>query len=377
MKRFTIFLLIGLAGLSMTNCNKQNESLYYDREYVKEIKELRKEAISYLVNNKVPGASFAIAKNGKLIYSEGMGQASKDLEVPVTRETKFRIGAVSECLTAVMYQMLVEAGTLYPDSTVRHYLPEFPVLKHKLTLSALPNHTSGIRTPTDEEADWRGLNISLQEGLSEFINDSLLYPPGMFQTQSMFNYNLLGAVMEKATGKSFSQLLTKLVSDSLNLTNTVTDNPFASIKGRSNFYDLDLVAQVTNATTRDMRFKAPSEGILSTPEDLVKLGNAILYPGVISENMANEILKPANFESRMQQVLSNGWIVMTDADGHRYYGRAGGTTGGGCTLIVYPDEKLVFAVAINLTERTGEIPVFTLIKSFLSKPEHKAFDDKK
>jgi CubicO group peptidase (beta-lactamase class C family) len=320
------------------------------------------------MTNNIPGASFAIAKNGKLIYSEGMGQASKDLEVPVTRETKFRIGVVSECFTSVMYQKLVEAQKLHPDSTVQHYLPEFPISNYKLTLSSLANHTSGIRIPTEQESDWRGLNISLQEGLDQFKNDSLLYPPGTQQNASMYNYNLLGAVMENATGKSFSQLLKELVSDTLKLTNTVIDNPFASIKGRSNFYDLNIVAQVANATTRDMRFKAPAEGILSTPEDLVKLGNAMLYPGILSENLINEILKPTSLNN-MQSPMCNGWIVITDNDGRKFYGRAGGTTGGGSTLIVYPDEKLVVAATINVTEKNGEIPVLLFINKFLSKPD--------
>jgi len=94
MKRFSIFLLLLLSGLGLTNCNKKSEDRLYDRKYLNEIKEFRKEAISYLITNNVPGASFAITKNGKLIYSEGMVQASKDLEVPVTRQTKFRIGFV-------------------------------------------------------------------------------------------------------------------------------------------------------------------------------------------------------------------------------------------------------------------------------------------
>jgi CubicO group peptidase (beta-lactamase class C family) len=334
----------------------------YDRKYIKEIKEFRKEAISYLMINNIPGASFAISKNGELIYSEGMGLASKDLEVPVTREIKFRIGVVSECLTTVMYQMLVQAGTLHPDSTVQFYLPEFPNKNHKITLSTLTNHTSGIRPPTEEEADWRGLNVSLQEGLRQFMNDTLIYSPGMFQTQSMYNYNLLGAVMEKATGKSFSQLLKVLVSDSLKLTNTETDNPFASIKKRSNFYDMNLVAQVTNSTTRDLRYKAPSEGLLSTAEDLVKLGNAMLYPKVLSENMIKEILQPVILSSNIPTSLSNGWIVMTDEDGRKFYGRAGGTNGGGASLVVYPDEKLVLAAVINLTDDKGEVPVMLFAK---------------
>ncbi len=55
--------------------------------------------MSYLMTANVPGGSFAVFKDGKLIYSEGLGYASQELEVAATRNTKFRIGKITECFT--------------------------------------------------------------------------------------------------------------------------------------------------------------------------------------------------------------------------------------------------------------------------------------
>ncbi|MCD6355291.1 MAG: serine hydrolase [Prolixibacteraceae bacterium] len=105
-----------------------------------------------------------MAKQGKIIYSEGLGEASRDLNVPVTLKTRFRTGEVSELFTSLIYQLMVEKGILNPDSTVQHYLPGFPPKKEfKLTLKQLVDHTSGIRKPYFSEKNSQGLNIRIKK----------------------------------------------------------------------------------------------------------------------------------------------------------------------------------------------------------------------
>jgi serine beta-lactamase-like protein LACTB, mitochondrial len=159
-----------LSLLFFSNCERKTNDILYDSQYKKEIAEVRKEASMYLMLNNIPGGSFAIAKEGKIIYSEGMGLASKDFEVPVTRKTKFRIGEVSELFTSLIYQMMVENGTLHPDSSVQNYIPDYPLSEYKqtfnkITLSQLVNHSSGIRKPHGEEENWRAINNTLQNSM--------------------------------------------------------------------------------------------------------------------------------------------------------------------------------------------------------------------
>ncbi|TNF39429.1 MAG: class A beta-lactamase-related serine hydrolase [Bacteroidetes bacterium] len=330
---------------------------------------MRKEASMYLMINNIPGGSFAIAKEGKIIYAEALGLASKDLEVPANRKTKFRIGEVSELFTSLMYQIMVEDGMLHPDSSVQHYLPGYPqsVFKdsrQKITISQLVNHSSGIRKSSDDELNWAKLNTTILTGLDLFKNDPLHGIPGWFENQSAFNYNLLGAVMEKVTGKNYPDLLKNYITDTLKLTNTTVDNPFRTITGRTDFYDYSMVSQVINATFRDLRFRAPSEGLLSNAEDLVKLGNAILYSDVIPEKIKMRLFEPVQLMGDFPPTMANGWFLLRNNQGELSYGRAGGVTGGGAVLLIIPDKKLVVAGTVNLTS-SDEIPVFKLIAPFL------------
>lgn len=363
----TIFLLTIIFFFS--HCQKTERNPFYVKKYLKEIKEARKEAGSYVARNYIPGATFAIAKEGKLIYSEGMGLASKDLETPVDRDTKFRIGDLSETITSLAYQFLVENGTLHPDSTVQHYLPSFPKKKYKLTLENLANHTSGIRKPLNDEENWKGLNVNIEKGLEKFKNDPLTFYPGMYQKNTPFNYNLLGAVLEKATGNFFYKIIKELVTDSLQMENTVVDNPSITIKGRTGYYENNFISQVRNASCKDMRYRAPSQGILSNAEDLVKLGNAMLYSDYISEEVKTKIFTPIFLLTGFPVDISNGWFVSKDNFGRKFYGRKGSVTGGGAAIIIFPDEKLVLAGAINVTGDNEDIPMFQMASHFLSNPE--------
>jgi CubicO group peptidase (beta-lactamase class C family) len=364
--QFSVLLII---LFSLSTCKKNNSDVIYDRKYINEIKAARKEAAFYLARNFAPGGTFAVAKEGKIIYSEGLGRASEDLEVPVTRNTKFRIGQVSELFTNLIYQKMVENGTLHPDSTIQYYFPDFPEKQFRLPIHHLANHTSGIREPIDDERDWRGLNVTMKAGIERFKADSLEFPPGMYLVPNMHNYNLLGVILEEVTDKKFNTLLKEYVTDTLNLENTLIDNPFTYIKGRTNFYDHNFIAQVVNATTRDMRYRAPSEGLLSNAEDLVKFGNAILYSDYFSDDIKSRLFEPILLFDDILSTMANGWILMNDREGRQIYGRSGTVTGGGAALLIYPDEKLVVACAINLGSYSDDYPVFPIAQQFLPKTE--------
>lgn len=364
--QFSVLLVI-LIGLS--NCKKSKTNVLYDKKYIKEIKAARKDAVFYMARNFVPGGTFAIAKQGKIIYSEGLGLASEDLDVPVTRDTKFRIGQVSELFTSAIYQKMIENGTLHPDSTVQYYFPDFPEKQFKLPLHHLVYHTSGIREPRNSEEDWRGLNVTLEKGIDNFKADSLEFPPGLYVVPSMFNYNLLGVVMEKVTGKKFHTILEEYVTDTLNLANTLPDNPLITINGRSDFYDHNFIAQVVPATTRDLRFKTPSEGLLSNAEDLVKFGNAVLYSDFFSKETKEKMFEPVKLYNDIPSGMANGWILMEDMKGRKMYGRSGTVTGGGAALLIYPEEEIVIACATNLGSFSDDYPVFAMAKHFFPEGE--------
>ncbi len=369
MRKVFQFVVLAIILFSFYNCEKNTNRFYYDSTYKKEIAKVREEASLFMIMNNIPGASFAIAKKGKLIYSEAMGIASKDLEVQASRKTKFRIGATTEIFTSLIYQMMVEEGKIHPDSSIQFYLPDYPMpdfndTARLITIEHLVNHTSGIREPSFTEKSWRGLNVNMEQSLDDFKNDHLDFIPGAYNSPSEFNYRILGVIMEKISGRNYSQLLKSYITDSLQLSNTEVDNPFRTIIGRTDFYDLNLVAQVVNATFIDMRPRSSSEGILSNAEDLVKFGNTLLYSDKISTDIKDRIFTPMETSGENPASIANGWIVQQSKYGDPYYGKLGSVKGGGSIILILPKEELVLAGTVNLTS-DNEIPIFRLLQAFL------------
>lgn len=370
-KSVFIYLILFSILTAFTRCNNEKRDIIFDNTYREEIKEARNKQFLFMAGNRVPGASFAISVDNEIIYSEGLGLASKDLNVPVTRKTKFRIGEVSELFTSLLFHLLTEKGMLHPDSAVRHYLPDFPVDKTGIRLQHLVNQTSGLRQPTTEEKNWRGLNVTLQQGLLNFDKDTLVFKPGMYQMLSMYNYNLLGGIMEKVTQKPFSRLLEEFITDTLNLNGTVVDHPLATVENRSDFFDYNIIAQVVHATFRDLRYRAPSQGLLSTAEDLVKFGNAVLNSEYISDEIGLKLFQPVELSDGTKARMTNGWMLLQTSDGRTAYGRSGQITGGAAALLIFPEEKVVVAGACNLTVEPTDIPVLEMVQPFLKRTSRK------
>jgi len=368
MKQILPGLILISFFLTLWSCEKKQANIIYDSSYKEEVKQIRNDFTNYLIRNHIPGGNIAIAKENKIIYSEGVGLASKELKVPMTRENKLRVGDVSQLFTSIIYLKLVEEGVLEPDSSVQHYIKDYPKTHYKVKLKHLPYHTSGIRKADGGERELSGLNPDIQKGLEIFMQDELTNPPGWFEDVSMFNTNLLGAIMERATKKKFAQLLREYVTDTLHLTNTLVDDPVITIDGRADFYDLDMLGKVVNAPFRDMRYSAPSIGILSNAEDLAKLGMAILNSDYFSEEFTRKLFEPCDLYGNYKSTMASGWILTSDKKGRYVNARSGSVTGGGAAILLYPEDKLVVTYALNITLGNNNFPASEIADHFLENP---------
>lgn len=101
--------------------------------------------VQHMKNMDDPGMQMAVYSNGKLICSESFGMADIEKQIPVTRDTSFRIGSISKSLTAAALGILVQQKLIDLDDPVSKYVPSFPKKKWPITVRQLAEHTSGIR----------------------------------------------------------------------------------------------------------------------------------------------------------------------------------------------------------------------------------------
>jgi CubicO group peptidase (beta-lactamase class C family) len=295
----------------------------------------------------IPGVSVAVAVDGDVVWSEGFGYADVEERAPVWPSTRFRVASVSKALTAAAVGLLVEQGKLDLDAPVQRYVPSFPKKKQPITTRQLAGHLAGIRHyQGDEFASMRHYD-SVREGLSIFQNDTLLAPPGAKFSYSTYGWSVIAAVIESASGESYLRYMHDHVFEPLGMRATVAEFADSIIEGRAHFYRHADDRRLVNAPYVDNSYKWAGGGFLSTSEDLVRYGSALLRPGFLREETLKLLFTSQRTTAGAETGVGIAWFVGTDADGHRTYSHSGGAMGGNAFLLIYPDQRIVVAMLTN------------------------------
>ena len=298
----------------------------------------------------IPGLALAVAVGGKIVYSEGFGYADLEERVPVWPTTKFRIGSISKPLTATALMQLVEAGKLDLDAPVQKYVPAFPDKGAPVTVRMVAGHIAGIRHYQGDEFHIQKHFDNVLDSLKIFENDPLVSPPGTEFHYSSYGFNLLSAVIESASDEKFLDYMRGHVFDGVGLVHTAADQNARIIEERSRFYEKEKDGTLENAPYVDNSYKWAGGGFLSTSEDLVRFGSALLQPGVLKAATLKEMFTPQRTKSGKVVEYGIGWFVRKSKSGKPIYEHSGGAVGGTSQLIIYPESYVVVALVTNFSD---------------------------
>lgn len=322
----------------------------------------------------VPSVSVTVAYHGDLVFAQSLGYADLDNLVPATPSTVYNIGSVSKIITAVAVMQLIEEGVIDLDDSVRKYVPEFPEKGAPVTLRQIMTHTSGIRHyRSGEQLTPFGPYETFEEALDIFKDDSLLYEPGTYYNYSSFGVNLLQGVIEKVSGLSFEEYMSRHVWEPVGMLRTGLDISTRVIPGRARGYEI-VEGGYENHPYEDASYKFPSGGMLSTVEDLTRFGIGLNHGYLLRQKTVDDMLQP-QFESlvrfsksgnhrpidRWRQALL--WRERKDDAGRSFYYHCGTVKGFNACLVNYVDEDLVVAIANN-AEAIGFVPALKIADYF-------------
>lgn len=171
----------------------------------------------YMDDNDIPGLSFAISRNGKLVLAKTYGMADKEANERVAPRHRFRVASVSKPLTSVAVMRLIQEnklsltdkvfgagallGTTYGSKAYTNRIKNIN-LNHLLT------HTAGgwgnqNNDPMFQDKTW---NMATLIG-NTLDNIALTDDPGDKYSYSNFGFCLLGRIIERKTGKSYADYL--------------------------------------------------------------------------------------------------------------------------------------------------------------------------
>ncbi len=302
-------------------------------------------------DNQIPGLAVTISISDSIVWSKGFGYA--DLEQHVLVEplkTKFRIGSISKSFGSIAIGNLLDQGKICLDAPIQNYVLDFPLKKYPVTIRQLGGHLAGIRNYKGNEYYNTGKYKDLHEGLNIFKDDSLLFKPNAQFYYSNYGWNLISVAIEDVSKKDFASFMDSVVFKPLGMSSTVPDVNESNISNRSRFYEIDSLNTIVNARYVDNTYKLVSGGYLSTVSDLIKFGNHLLNPDVISTKTFHVLIENQQTSSGEFTDYGIGWMLGNINDSISYFGHTGTSVGGKSLLIIVPEYELVFALAANLGE---------------------------
>ncbi|XP_068596016.1 serine beta-lactamase-like protein LACTB, mitochondrial [Brachionichthys hirsutus] len=363
-----------------------------------------------------PGVVVGVAVDGAPVWCEGIGYADLENRVPCSPQTVFRIASISKSLASAAAARLCEEGKLDLDASVQKYVPEFPQKRFDgqdvtITTRMLLSHLSGIRhyekdarkVKENMEKAKRSLNVpakdddkdkaetqrnskdkesiqpqegvfaeecflkdkyeSVTQALDLFKDDPLIFRPGTTFLYSTHAYTLLSAVMERAAGQRFLDLMMNMFHE-LGMGNTVPEENDPIIYHRSRYYHFNQRGFVVNCPYVDNSYKWAGGGYLSTAGDLLLFGNALLYsyqvahlkdpegflPGYLKPQSVIDLWTPSPMTDGLWDRdghYAQGWVVVEKLQKYgqsrmrrHYVSHTGAAVGASSVLLLLPSDEI-------------------------------------
>ncbi|MEM6316279.1 MAG: serine hydrolase domain-containing protein [Bacteroidota bacterium] len=205
----------------------------------------------YIGNGSLPGGVFLVARQGKIVYYKNFGHNALDKKEAYQKDDIFRLASMTKAVTTVAIMQLFEQGKLGLDDPIFYYIPAFaqskilkdyneqdttytttPVEK-PITIRHLLTHSSGITYGTfnpgkiqaiyaKHGANAFGLShptMTTEEMANQIASVPLMFEPG---TKYMYGLNMevLGRIVEVASGMTLGEYFKKYIFDPLGMADT-------------------------------------------------------------------------------------------------------------------------------------------------------------
>ena len=294
---------------------------------------------------QTPGGVIAVIYRGEVVHLKGYGAANRELRVPWTPDTRYRIASITKSFVAYTLLLLEQRGQLRLTDPLQKFLPDFPAFDHQVTIHHLMTMTSGLWQ--DEQllplTDLRG-RVSLDEmyALSRRQN-RLNTTPGSTANYVDANYRLLARIIRVVTGKSFPEALEELVFEPLGMSSTLADPDFSRV------FDRQATTYVENGegSARVLSVPFPTSGdgsIITTMRDMTKWLRHLHTGGAA---IFRRMIAPVEVTDGLPAPYRRGIYMIFHPSGRIGWGHAGAT---GTSYVIWPDHQLAVAHFSNNPE---------------------------
>jgi len=269
-----------------------------------------------------PGMAAILIRDGRVTWQTAFGLADLDTRRPIALDTQFELASVTKQFTAMGIMILAEEGKLKFDDTLDRYCPKFPAYARTIHIRDLLHHVSGL--PDYEELmvgkigdnffrSSKGPRAAHEFTSAEVLKTLSRQPRLRFAPRSQFEYSnsgyeVLGQIIERASGKRYAGFLKEKIFDPLAMHDTLVLDERKHSGSR-----LALAYRKRNGKWEDITYSPENYeygdgGVESTANDLVKWDQA-LY--------TSKLVRPATLSLAFTPARTrDGKVIETHFFGH-------------------------------------------------------------
>ncbi len=238
-----------------------------------------------------PGLALAVVAYGSVVHAATYGLADVRNGRPVEQDTIFHLASCGKQFTGLGILMLAEDRKLHLDDPVGKHIPLVAGFDPRVTIRELLHHTSGIRDLYDEDGVKQVLARCERPTNADVIRTyvDLGCPmaekgiePGDTFSYSNSGYELLGAMIEEVSGRSYHDFFAGRVFDRLEMKNTFSV-PDRRIDGRATGYTLDDGGELIDAGSTELDNLVGSGSFYTTVSDLCLYDHALRTNSLVNE----------------------------------------------------------------------------------------------
>jgi len=310
--------------------------------------------------------SVLVAENGRVIYKKGFGYANMEWKIPNDVDTKFRLGSITKQFTATVILQLVEQGKIKLDGKITDYLPDYRKdTGDRVTIHQLLNHTSGIPSYTGQPGFFQNVSrnpFTVSDFVKKHASGDLEFEPGTKFKYNNSGYFLLGAIIEKVTGKTYAEAVRENIFAPLGMNNSGYDTHAPLIAKRAAGYTKTAAGYV-NAPYLDMSIPYGAGSLYSTVEDLYLWDQALFGDKMLTAKSKELMFKPTldnyGYGLDIQDVeLGDKTKVAT-------IGHSGGINGFSTNMIHFVADKHMVVVLDNTGQGQFLRPIIMSVANIL------------
>lgn len=294
-----------------------------------------------------PGAAALVIQDGKVVLRRGYGMANLELGVPVSPDMVFELGSITKQFTAASILLLQERGQVRVEDEITKYLPDYPTHGQKITVEHLLTHTSGIPSYTGMP-EWLPRvreDMKLADLIAIFKDKPLEFNPGERWVYNNSGYILLGAIVEKVSGKSYEQFVEEEIFRKLGMAHSRYGHAQEIVPRRATGYMRDdQGVRIANYLSMTQPYAAGS--LMSTLDDLAVWDRALGSEALLKKASLDRMFTPFKLSSGLQTHYGYG-IGASEFEGEQVIEHGGGIFGFVTHMARIPQKRLLVAILSN------------------------------